>query len=66
MESVKGEWKMVRVDEYCWVDRRGKFWAFCLGCEAKISVEEFTKEKGYCSKCRDGKNEWLYREKLGR
>lgn len=64
LKVTEGRYK--RASEYEWVDTLdGSIVYRCIGCYEKISFDEFRKEKGYCSKCRDGKNDFLYRERRG-
>jgi len=62
----EGDPNYKRVDEYEFIDlRTGKKVYRCIGCYDEITFEEFKKEKGYCSKCRDGKNDPIYRSRTG-
>lgn len=52
----------LRIDEYTYLDKKsGKQVHRCVGCYKVVSFREFDDNKGYCSGCRDGKNEHLYR-----
>lgn len=63
MDYVRdGDQRFVRIDEHTFLEKAtAKTVHRCVGCYKKVSFREFDDNKGYCSACRDGKNEAFYR-----
>lgn len=50
-----------KIDEFRFIERStGNRFFRCAGCKKLISEREFTANKGYCDKCRDGTNARVY------